>query len=86
MAGCCLARPAFTADGYSQDRLIEFVLTICRLGVRRVGDYNVEVSLIVISPFIAILASNTFLPQADCNLDGAVNFFDIAPFIAILAN
>ena len=51
------------------------------------GDCNQDgvVNFLDINPFIALLASNTFLEQADCNQDDAVNFLDIAPFIAILA-
>ena len=34
---------------------------------------------------LSVLASVTFLEQADCNQDGVLNFLDIAPFIAILS-
>ncbi len=50
------------------------------------GDINLDaaVNFLDISPFIAILTSNSFLAQADCNEDGEVTFLDIAPFIQIL--
>ena len=34
---------------------------------------------------LSVLASVTFLEQADCNQDGVVDFLDIGPFIGILA-
>jgi hypothetical protein len=37
-----------------------------------------------IAPFIQLLSSGDFLEQADCNIDGAVDFLDIAPFIGFL--
>jgi len=48
-------------------------------------DLNGVANFSDIAPFIAILASNTFLLEADCNLDGVVNFMDIASFIEILS-
>ena len=52
------------------------------------GDVNQdgEVDFDDISPFITILASGTFLDQADTNQDGMVDFDDISPFITLLAN
>ena len=38
-----------------------------------------------ISPFIQVLASNSFRAEADINKDGAVNFFDISNFITLLS-
>ena len=49
-------------------------------------DLNGTVNFFDIQPFIDVLSSNTFLPQADCNQDGVVDFFDIQFFIDILAN
>ena len=51
------------------------------------GDTNLDgvVDFLDINPFIELLASNTYLAQADCNEDGVLNFLDIAPFITILA-
>ena len=48
-------------------------------------DLNDVVNFLDIAPFVAVLASNSFLEQADCNQDGVVNFLDIASLIAILA-
>ena len=52
------------------------------------GDANQdgEVNFLDIAPFISLLASNTFLDQADINRDGSVDFLDISPFIALLAS
>ena len=49
------------------------------------ANQNGSVDFLDISPFIGLLASNTYLAQADCNQDGVLNFLDIAPFITILA-
>ncbi len=51
------------------------------------GDVNMDgvVDFLDIGPFIALLANNTFLDEADCNRDGQVNFLDIAAFISILS-
>ncbi len=35
---------------------------------------------------IEILIDGSYLPQADCDEDGFVNFQDIEPFVAILIN
>ena len=50
------------------------------------GDCNLDgvVDFLDISPFIAILAMNEFLEEADINEDEVVDFLDIAPFINIL--
>ena len=50
------------------------------------GDVNQDgvVDFFDISPFLEVLANESFLPEADINRDGIVDFFDIAPFIAIL--
>ena len=52
------------------------------------GDINLDgaISFLDVSPFIGILASNTYAYPADCNQDGSLNFLDIAPFIAILSS
>ncbi|MDB2687512.1 right-handed parallel beta-helix repeat-containing protein [Mariniblastus sp.] len=51
------------------------------------GDANLDgmVDFDDISPFITILASDTFLDQADTNRDGIIDFDDISPFITLLA-
>lgn len=38
-----------------------------------------------IQPFIDVLASQQFQAEADIDRNGVVNFFDIQPFIDILA-
>ena len=52
------------------------------------GDANLDgvVNFLDISPFISLLANNTFLAEADVNRDGSVNFLDISPFISLLAS
>ena len=52
------------------------------------GDVNLDgvVDFFDISPFIAILAAQTFQAEADIDGNGAVDFFDISPFIDILSN
>jgi len=48
-------------------------------------DINGEVDFLDIDPFIDLLSTGGFVPEADVNQDGAVNFEDIGPFIAILS-
>ena len=48
-------------------------------------DQNGIVSFMDIAALVAILNTDTYLEEADCNEDGVVNFLDIAPFIAILS-
>ena len=52
------------------------------------GDINVdsEITFLDIGPFIEVLATDGFQPEADFDFDGTVTFLDIAPFIAALAN
>lgn len=51
------------------------------------GDANLDgaVNFLDISPFILLLSTGDFLPEADTNQDGEVNFLDITPFILILS-
>ena len=51
------------------------------------GDVNLDdvVDFLDISPFIELLAPQSFQAEADINLDGVVNFFDISPFIGVLS-
>lgn len=62
-------------------------LTVRLVSPSLLGDCNQDgvVDFLDISPFIAVLASSSFLEQADCNQDGVVSFLDIGPLIAILA-
>ena len=46
------------------------------------GDFVVDFADIPL--FISALSTGEFQLSADCNCDGAVNFFDIAPFIGFL--
>lgn len=50
------------------------------------GDINLDgnTNFLDIAPFIALLSSNGFQAEADCDQNGVVNFLDIAPFIAAL--
>ena len=52
------------------------------------GDTNLDgdINFLDISPFISLLASGTFLDEADINRDGNVDFLDIGPFISLLAS
>jgi|GEM_PF-1849886 len=51
------------------------------------GDVNLDgsVTFLDIAPFIAVLSSNGFQVEADCDKNGTVSFLDISPFIQILA-
>jgi len=52
------------------------------------GDVNLDgsVNFSDISPFISLLSSGGFLPEADINRDGSVTFSDISPFISVLSS
>ena len=52
------------------------------------GDVNQDgiVNFLDITAFVAVLAANEFLAEADFNGDAVVNFLDITPFIALLAS
>ena len=51
-----------------------------------IGDVNGdgEVTFLDIGPFVTILSTSGFSPEADIDMSGIVDFLDIAPFIAIL--
>jgi len=50
------------------------------------GDVNLDsnVNFSDISPFISVLFSGSYLPEADVNQNGTVDFLDISPFIGVL--
>ena len=52
------------------------------------GDVNLDqvVNFLDISPFISLLSTGEFLPEADVNQSGEVNFLDISGFIGILSS
>ena len=52
------------------------------------GDVNLdgEVDFLDISPFILILSTGDFQPEADIDESGSVDFLDISPFIIILSS
>ena len=49
-------------------------------------DLSGAVTFADITPFITVLSSGGFQPEADCNPDGMVDFADIPSFINILSN
>ena len=51
------------------------------------GDVNLDgfVSLLDVAPFVALLTSKGFLPEADLNQDGVVDLLDVAPFVTLLS-
>lgn len=52
-----------------------------------IGDVNLDgsVTFLDIDPFISLLASNTYLDEADIDRDGDVDFLDIGSFISVLS-
>ena len=50
------------------------------------GDVNLDgvVNLLDVGPFISVLGSGGFQPEADINQDGVVNLLDVEGFIALL--
>ena len=51
------------------------------------GDVNQDgmVDLLDVSPFVDVLLSGDFQPEADINQDGLVNLLDVAPFVELLS-
>jgi hypothetical protein len=51
------------------------------------GDVNRDgmVNLLDVGPFVDLLTSGGFQPEADINQDGVVSLLDVDPFIALLA-
>ncbi len=51
------------------------------------GDINGDgvVNLLDVAPFVELISTNTFLPEADINGDGEVNLLDVEPFIELLS-
>ena len=52
------------------------------------GDVNQDgtINLLDVNPFVELIGSGGFLPEADINMDGIVNLLDVAPFIDILTD
>ena len=50
------------------------------------GDVNLDgsVDLLDVAPFVALISSGEFQPEADINQDGSVDLLDVAPFIDLL--
>ena len=48
-------------------------------------DLSGTVDFLDIAPFIAVLSSNDFQAEAECDESGTVDFLDISPFITILS-
>jgi len=54
----------------------------------KLGDVNDDghVNFLDIAPFISLLSTGSFDPDADINQDTTVNFLDISGFINLLAS
>ena len=64
-------------------------LYLCRTGIPAVllGDINQDgsVNLLDVHPFVELLSTAGFQPEADLNRDSVVNLLDVAPFVRLLA-
>ena len=51
------------------------------------GDINQDgaVNLLDVQPFVNLVSTGSFAPEADLNQDEAVNLLDVAPFVAVLS-
>lgn len=54
----------------------------------QLGDVNQDgvINLLDVQPFVDLLATGDFLPEADVNGDGDVNLLDVAGFVDLLAS
>lgn len=51
------------------------------------GDVNQDgvINLLDVGPFVDLIASGQFLPEADTNKDGQVNLLDVSEFIDLIS-
>ena len=75
--------PVFEPDGDYFDP--GATVTVRLVDILRGDQGDGAVNFADIQWLIGVLNSRTYDPAADINLDGEVNFFDIAPFIQILS-
>ena len=97
--GFSLNNPATTPQGVITDLdtaepngALFGVGSLAKLTLTRVasllGDINLDnaVNFDDISPFIVLLSTGTFQPEADMDQNGSVDFSDISAFITVLSN
>ena len=86
-------RVRFTASDFGDGSVIEagidgvsVSLIECDADVLH-GDVNLDgvVNLLDVAPFIDLIGSGNFVPEADVNKDGVVNLLDVGPFIDLLS-
>ena len=53
----------------------------------RLGDINLDgqVDLLDVGPFVDLVSSGDYIPEADMNVDGQINLLDVDPFIDVLS-
>lgn len=63
---------------------VQIVLVFCEEVL--LGDVNLDgvVSLLDVQPFIGLLTSGGFQPEADINQDSMVDLLDVQPFVSLL--
>ena len=92
VAGAAFVRPIIrfdevvsTAD--SQENCFVFNTSLCANSKAVVlGDVNMDgvVDLLDVAPFVDLISTGGFSPQADINMDGQVTLLDVDPFVNIL--
>lgn len=77
-----------TGDTFSFGAPIVDIGAIEFQGVVLLGDVNLDgaVNLLDIEPFVELLNSGGFQPEADTNQDGGVNLLDVESFVNLLSN
>ena len=55
-------------------------------GLVTLGDVNLDgvVNLLDVQPFVLLVSSSEYQPEADCNPDGSVNLLDVSSFVDLL--
>ena len=66
---------------------VEIMLIECVEDEVLLGDVNQDglINLLDVSPFVDLISSGGFLPEADMNQDGTVNLLDVGLFVAVLS-
>ena len=56
-------------------------------GLVLLGDVNLDgsVNLLDVAPFVDLLPTGAYQPEADCNRDGTIDLLDVEPFVNLLS-
>ena len=64
----------------------DVALNTISIGGILLGDVNLDgsVDLLDVAPFVSLISTSTFQPEADINQDGSVDLLDVGPFVTLL--